>query len=82
MERFIRFDKPDFTGKAATRGAAPRPYKIVYAEVAAMIVGVLVIVWVLVPRNLYQKKLMEDREKAGLVIPGPANFDTLKEVSR
>ena len=49
---------------------------------AAMIVGVLVIVWVLVPRNLYQKKLMEDREKAGLVIPGPANFDTLKEVSR
>ncbi len=35
MERFIRFDKPDFTGKAATLGAAPRPYKIVYAEVAA-----------------------------------------------
>jgi dimethylglycine dehydrogenase len=35
MERFIRFDKPDFTGKAATLAAAPRPYKIVYAEVAA-----------------------------------------------
>jgi dimethylglycine dehydrogenase len=34
MERFIRFDKPDFAGKAATLGAAPRSYRIVYAEVA------------------------------------------------
>jgi hypothetical protein len=44
-----------------------------------MIVGVLVIVWVLVLRNLHQKKLMEDREKAGLVTPGPANFETIKK---
>jgi hypothetical protein len=29
--------------------------------------------------NLYQKKLMEDREKAGLVTPGPANFETIKK---
>ena len=35
MERFIDFDKRDFVGKAATLGAAPRPFKIVYAEVAA-----------------------------------------------
>jgi dimethylglycine dehydrogenase len=35
MARFIRFDKPDFIGKAATLGQAPRPFKIVYAEVAA-----------------------------------------------
>jgi hypothetical protein len=44
-----------------------------------MIVGILVIVWVLVLRNLYQKRLTEDRQKAGLITPGPANFDTLKE---
>jgi dimethylglycine dehydrogenase len=35
MPRFIRFDKADFTGKAATLAQAPRPFKIVYAEVAA-----------------------------------------------
>jgi dimethylglycine dehydrogenase len=35
MPRFIRFDKPDFTGKAATLAQAPRPFKIVYIEVAA-----------------------------------------------
>jgi dimethylglycine dehydrogenase len=35
MTRFIRFDKADFIGKAATLGQAPRPFKIVYAEVAA-----------------------------------------------
>jgi dimethylglycine dehydrogenase len=35
MHRFIRFEKPDFAGKAATLQAAPRPYKIVYTEVAA-----------------------------------------------
>jgi dimethylglycine dehydrogenase len=35
MPRFIRFDKPDFTGKAATLAQPPRPFKIVYAEVAA-----------------------------------------------
>jgi dimethylglycine dehydrogenase len=35
MARFIRFDKPDFVGKAASLEQAPRPYKIVYAEVAA-----------------------------------------------
>jgi hypothetical protein len=29
-----------------------------------MIVGVLVVVWVLVLRNLNQKKLMEERERA------------------
>jgi dimethylglycine dehydrogenase len=34
MERFIRFDKPDFIGKAATQGA-PQRFKIVYAEIAA-----------------------------------------------
>jgi dimethylglycine dehydrogenase len=34
MDRFIRFDKPDFIGKAATQGA-PQRLKIVYAEVAA-----------------------------------------------
>jgi hypothetical protein len=44
-----------------------------------MIVGVLVIVWVFVLRTLYQKKLLEDRQKAGLVTPGPANFDALKK---
>jgi hypothetical protein len=44
-----------------------------------MIVGVLIIVWVVVLRLLYQKKLEEDREKAGLVMPGPANFDSLKK---
>ena len=35
MPRFIRFDKGDFVGKAATLAQAPRPFKIVYAEVAA-----------------------------------------------
>jgi dimethylglycine dehydrogenase len=35
MPRFIRFDKSDFIGKAATLAQAPRPFKIVYAEVAA-----------------------------------------------
>ena len=35
MGRFIRFDKPDFIGKAATLAQAPRPFKIVYADVAA-----------------------------------------------
>lgn len=44
-----------------------------------MIVGILIIVWVLVLRNLYQKKLLEDRQEAGLVTPGPADFDTLKK---
>jgi len=43
-----------------------------------MIVGMLIIAWVVVLRVMYQKKLVEDREKAGLVTPGPANFDTLK----
>jgi predicted transcriptional regulator len=43
-----------------------------------MIVGVLIIVWVVVLRVLYQKKLLEDREKAGLVTPGPASFVTLQ----
>jgi hypothetical protein len=43
-----------------------------------MIVGVLIIVWVVVLRVLYQKKLLEDRVKAGLVTPGPASFATLK----
>jgi hypothetical protein len=27
---------------------------------------------------MYQKKVLEDRQKAGLITPGPANFDTLK----
>ena len=35
MPRFINFDKADFVGKAATLAQAPRPCKIVYAEVAA-----------------------------------------------
>ncbi|MGC1522371.1 MAG: FAD-dependent oxidoreductase [Steroidobacteraceae bacterium] len=35
MPRFIRFDKPEFTGKAATLAQAPRPLKIVYIDVAA-----------------------------------------------
>jgi dimethylglycine dehydrogenase len=35
MPRFIRFDKSDFTGKAATLAQPPRPLKIVYADVAA-----------------------------------------------
>src|SRR5258708_5824484 len=35
MPRFIQFDKADFVGKAATLEQAPRPLKIVYAEVAA-----------------------------------------------
>jgi dimethylglycine dehydrogenase len=35
MPRFIHFDKPDFIGKAATLQQAPRPLKIIYAEVAA-----------------------------------------------
>ncbi len=43
-----------------------------------MIVGVLVIIWVLVLRSMSQKKELEDRQKAGLASPGPANFETLK----
>lgn len=43
-----------------------------------MIVGILIIVWVLVLRSLDKKREVEDRQKAGLVSPGPANFDTLK----
>jgi dimethylglycine dehydrogenase len=35
MPRFIDFNKTDFVGKAATLAQAPRPFKIVYAEVAA-----------------------------------------------
>jgi dimethylglycine dehydrogenase len=35
MSRFINFDKVDFAGKAATLAQAPRPLKIVYAQVAA-----------------------------------------------
>ena len=35
MSRFIDFEKTKFIGKTATRGQAPRPFKIVYAEVAA-----------------------------------------------
>ena len=38
----------------------------------------LIIVWVVVLRVLYQKKVLEDRQKASLVTPGPANFVTLK----
>lgn len=43
-----------------------------------MVVGVLIVVWVVVLRLMYQKKVLEDQQKAGLVIPGPASFDTLK----
>jgi dimethylglycine dehydrogenase len=39
MDRFIRFDKPDFTGKAATLDAPDR-YRIVYGEVDATNVDV------------------------------------------
>jgi dimethylglycine dehydrogenase len=35
MSRFIRFDKGDFVGNAATLAQTPRPYKIVYAAIAA-----------------------------------------------
>jgi dimethylglycine dehydrogenase len=35
MSRFVNFDKEGFVGKAATLAQAPRPFKIVYAEVAA-----------------------------------------------
>lgn len=35
MPRFINFKKLDFVGKAATLAQAPRPLRIVYAEVAA-----------------------------------------------
>jgi dimethylglycine dehydrogenase len=35
MSRFIDFGKTDFAGKAATLEQTPRPFKIVYAEVAA-----------------------------------------------
>ena len=35
MSRFINFDKTDFIGKAATLAQAPRPLRIVYAEVQA-----------------------------------------------
>ncbi len=43
-----------------------------------MIVGILVIVWVLVLRNMDKKRQLEERQKAGLVSPGPANFETLR----
>jgi hypothetical protein len=43
-----------------------------------MIVGILVVVWVVVLRSMYQKKLLEDQQKAGHVPPGPASFGTLK----
>ena len=43
-----------------------------------MIVGILVIIWVLILRSMSQKKELEDRQKAGLASPGPANFETLK----
>src|SRR3984957_11619996 len=35
MLRFVNFNKEDFTGKAATLAQAPRPFKIVYAELKA-----------------------------------------------
>jgi dimethylglycine dehydrogenase len=35
MARFIDFDKADFIGKAATQAHAPRPLRIVYAQVDA-----------------------------------------------
>jgi dimethylglycine dehydrogenase len=35
MSRFIRFDKGDFVGKAATLARAPRPFKIVYVDIDA-----------------------------------------------
>jgi hypothetical protein len=47
-----------------------------------MAVGVLVVVWVLVLRSMYQKKLVEDQQKAGHVPPGPATFDTLNSSLR
>jgi hypothetical protein len=43
-----------------------------------MVVGILVIVWVVVLRSMYQKKLLEDQQKAGHAPPGPASFETLK----
>jgi dimethylglycine dehydrogenase len=35
MSRFINFSKTDFVGKAATLDQAARPFKIIYAEIAA-----------------------------------------------
>jgi dimethylglycine dehydrogenase len=35
MPRFIDFNKTDFVGKAATLAQPPRPFKIVYVEIAA-----------------------------------------------
>jgi dimethylglycine dehydrogenase len=35
MSRFINFNKGEFVGKDATLAQAPRPYKIVYTELAA-----------------------------------------------
>ena len=35
MPRFIRFDKPDFTGKSATLAQPARPLKIAYIDVTA-----------------------------------------------
>jgi dimethylglycine dehydrogenase len=35
MARFIDFGKSDFVGKAATLAQAPRPFRIVYADIAA-----------------------------------------------
>jgi hypothetical protein len=45
-----------------------------------VIVGVLIIVWVVVLRNLYQKKLLEEQVKAGLAAPGATSFETLKKM--
>jgi dimethylglycine dehydrogenase len=35
IARFVNFNKDDFVGKAALLAQAPRPFKIVYAEVTA-----------------------------------------------
>ncbi len=35
MSRFINFEKSEFVGRTATLAQAPRPYRIVYTEVAA-----------------------------------------------
>jgi outer membrane protein TolC len=33
-----------------------------------MVVGILIVVWVVVLRSMYQKKLLEDQQKAGHVL--------------
>ena len=43
-----------------------------------MLVAILVIGYVLVPRYLDQKNRERDRIKAGAIIVGPADYDTLK----